>query len=178
MQPVQVRESGAEPITNSQIGAKLVRLMAEGLLGFCDQISLSYPKTIEEFENTLVSISRKTGFQAGLSFKHRPSHRAFYELLGMDSKHAGQPYDQLFKLAEQGDKSVHRGLVLVFAFATTENPEAREKLLARSADIFRNTGGPDFELIAQAFEKGDCQRDLVFEEMQIILAERAAAANQ
>lgn len=158
-------------ITCSDVGKKLVRLMAEGLLGYCDQQRLPYPKTYQDFEETVVQISRITGFQAGLGFAHKPSHRKFYELLGMNPDYAGRPYSELFQIAES-DPAVSRGLKLVSAFATPARPEDRAAAQIRSAKIFREDGGSEFELIAQAFEVGDCQRDLVFDEMQEILKER------
>lgn len=159
------------PITDSEVGKKLVRLMAEGLLGYCDQQRLPYPRTYQAFEETVVQISRITGFQAGLGFMHKPSHRKFYELLGMNPDYAGRPYPELYKIAES-DPTVVRGLNLVSAFATPARPEDRAAAQIRSAKIFREIGGPEFELIAKAFEVGDCQRDLVFDEMQVVLEER------
>lgn len=169
--PVKRPERKSPPITDSDVGKKLVRLMAEGLLGYCDQQGLPYPKTYQAFEETLVQISRITGFQAGLGFAYKPAHKQFYELLGMNPDYAGRPYPELFKVAEK-DASVARGLKLVSAFSTPADPKDRAAAQTRSAKIFREDGGPDFELIAQAFETGDCQRDLVFDEMQVILDER------
>lgn len=169
--PVRKPERKSPAITDSEVGKKLVRLMAEGLLGYCDQQSLPYPRTYQEFEETVVQISRITGFQAGLSFMHKSSHRKFYELLGMNPDYAGRPYTDLYKIAES-DPAVVRGLNLVSAFATPERPQDRAAAQVRSAKIFREVGGPEFELIAQAFESGDCQRDLVFDEIQVILRER------
>lgn len=165
------RESGARPITESKVGAKLVHLMAEGLLGVCDQFEIPYPRSEAEFERTLVSLSRETGFQAGLSFLHKPSHREFYELLGMNPDLAGVPHALLALLAQESP-SIERGLDLAFAFATPVQGEDRKATFEHSAKIFRELGGPEFELIAQAFQAGDCQRDLVFKEMQVIIERR------
>lgn len=116
--------------------------MAEGLLGFCDQLSIPYPKTLADFEATLVHISRQTNFQAGLSFRHKSSHQKFYELLGMNPEYAGLPYQTLIELAKE-DASIRRGLMLVSAFSTVGNPAESQRALARSAKLFREVVGPN-----------------------------------
>lgn len=169
--PVSKPERKSPPITDSSVGKKLVQIMAEGLIGYCDEQRLPYPRTYQAFEETIVQISRIIGFQAGIFVIHKPSQRKFYELLGMNPDYAGKPYAELFEMAKR-DPVLKRGMSLLSAFSTPLNPKTRNETLSINAKIFREIGGPEFELIAQAFETGDCQRDLVFDEMQNILKER------
>ncbi len=162
------------PVTNSQAGKRLVNILARGAISLCKQHPdvFPLPQTIKEFEVGIMSYSRQTGVQAGVAFLvDRQAHRDFYELLGINPDYAGRPYDELFKIAAN-DENLTRGLQLVSAFATSKDPSKREEVLRRNAQVFRTFGGPDFEDIAVAFERGDCQYRLVFEEMQRLLSEQ------
>jgi len=167
----------APPITNSRIGRELVNIFARGVISLCRQHPeiLPLPRTIEEFQAGIMNYSRVTNLQAGIAFlADRQAHRDFYELLGINPDYAGRPYDELLELAKS-DQSLARGLQLVFAFSTPARPcdkEKAEAALRRNAQIFREAGGPDFEAIAVAFENGDCQYELVFQEMQKLLEEK------
>ncbi len=159
------------PITNSEVGRKLVNIFARGAISLCKKNAGTFPlpRTIEDFKSGLLSYSRVTGLQAGIAFlADKQAHRDFYELLGVNPDHAGKPYAELFELAEH-DESLARGLQLVFAFATAKDPSDSELVLKRNAKVFREIGGPELEAIAVAFENGDCQFELVFEEMQRLL---------
>ena len=167
----------APPITNSLVGKRLVNIFARGVISLCRKYpeKLPLPKTIAEFEAGLMNYARLTKFQAGIAFlEDKQAHRDFYELLGINPDYAGRPYAELFKLAES-DPTLERGLQLVFAFVTAQNPSDREVALQRSTQIFREVGGPDFEDIAVAFENGDCQYRLVFQAMQEMLQESKPA---
>jgi hypothetical protein len=164
----KIRKS--DPITESEIGRQFVRLLAEGLIGYCNEFKVPYPETLKEYEDVLMVRSRIGNAQAGMAFMHKSSHRKFYQLLGIDPDLAGRPHSELIELAKQ-DKALAKGLKLVFAFSTPADPSTRQIALKRNADILRTEGGSDFNLIADAFKAGDCQADLVFLEMQNILNE-------
>ena len=164
----------APPITNSRVGKRLVHIFARGLISLCREHpdELPLPRTIDEFQSGIMKFSRRINLQAGVAFLvDRHAHRDFYELLGINPDYAGRPYGELSELVST-DESLARGLKLVSAFATPAHPcdrETAEAAYQRSAQIFREVGGPEFEAIAVAFENGDCQYELVFDEMQRLL---------
>ncbi len=131
----------AEKITNSTVGERFVDAMAVGLIDFFKaHPETPIPTTGKEFEQGVVSMARSSGDDGLLAFSY--SQRAkmeLYALFGTDPENPELEVRDKLKLI--GDKSL-------------SNKER--------ADIIRSFG-EEFELLAKAFEAGDCQRPLVFQ---------------
>lgn len=139
----------AENITNSRVGERFTDAMAIGLIDFFKaHPEMPVPTTGKEFEKGIVSMARSSGDDGLLAFSYsRRAKMELYALFGTDPENPELEVRDKLKLI--GDK-------------TLSNKER--------ADVIRSFG-EEFELLARAFEAGDCQRPLVFQRFFEIIKE-------
>lgn len=150
-------------IRSTQLGRRLVKVMAKGTIAFCKKHGISLPATYSEFESTVVQASRECGLEGGIAFEDEEAGNKAVMLfagpLGIDQALLDLPLSELNERI-RGSKELQEKFVLLRQLLRGKIQED-DKAFAQL--------GAEFAPIAEAFQRKYCWRRAVFEAMQEVI---------
>ena len=150
----------AVDINSTQMGRRLVQIMAKGTIAFCKKQGIPIPRTYEEFESGVVQKSKELGLEGSIAFQDdeagNEAVRLFSDPLGISTELIDLPLDELNRKIRESAELQRKFYLLKILLSGK---------IQDKGEIFGELG-EEFAPIADAFSKKHCHRKAVFDAMQ------------